>query len=124
MKLTPIAAMCLNSFYQAATIIIITYSCAVDPVTLRFEEAFYSITQPNNSVEICMVTEGILDETATVNLQILSGFLILFTDSLCILDDIHAMNMSHTLLPPGKYGIWLTVFTAKKSIVFPQKKNC
>ena len=43
---------------------------AVDPVTISIEEAFYSITQPEESVEICLVTKGSLDETITISLQI------------------------------------------------------
>ena len=42
---------------------------AVDPVTVSIENMFYSTTQPEDSVEVCLVTKGNLDETITVNLQ-------------------------------------------------------
>ncbi len=56
-------------------------------------------------------------------------YIYLFTDSLCILGDFHAVNMSHILLPPGKYGIWLifllptsTIWTFESSWQFVHSK--
>ncbi len=46
------------------------YTRAVDPVTVSIEKSFYSITQPEDSVEICInATKTSLDQSITINLQ-------------------------------------------------------
>ncbi len=47
---------------------------AASPVTVSIEEPFYSITQPEDAVEICIATEGSLDEALTISLQTQCAF--------------------------------------------------
>ncbi len=52
------------------------YTRVVDPVTVSIEESLYSITQPEDSVEICInATKTSLDESITISLQTNCEFL-------------------------------------------------
>ncbi len=77
--------------------------CIVDTVTVSIEETFYSITQPEDSVEICInATEGSLDETVTVNLQTQRAFYVYIHVSAIMLffpykDDTVELTLSPTV---------------------------